>query len=100
MNTHFPSLDFDLGEDIEMLRESVYQFARLEIAATQRLRLALGSQLCALSAFLDDGSHAENRHHLGFDLLGIQPGNGIHIRRAGLIDKNKTKTNSGIKNTD
>lgn len=32
MNTHFPSLDFDLGEDIEMLRESVYQFARLEIA--------------------------------------------------------------------
>ena len=32
MNTHFPSLDFDLGEDIEMLRESVYQVARLEIA--------------------------------------------------------------------
>jgi len=32
MNTHFPSLGFDLGEDIEMLRESVYQFARLEIA--------------------------------------------------------------------
>ena len=32
MNTHFPSLDFDLGEEIEMLRESVYQFARLEIA--------------------------------------------------------------------
>ena len=30
MNTHFPSLDFDLGEEIEMLRESVYQFARLE----------------------------------------------------------------------
>ena len=25
MNTHFPSLDFDLGEDIEMLREAVYQ---------------------------------------------------------------------------
>ena len=32
MNTHFPSLDFDLGEDMEMLREAVYQFARLEIA--------------------------------------------------------------------
>ena len=32
MNTHFPSLDFDLGEDIEMLREAVYQFAREEIA--------------------------------------------------------------------
>ena len=32
MNTHFPSLDFDLGEDIDMLREAVYQFARLEIA--------------------------------------------------------------------
>ena len=32
MNTHFPSLDFDLGEDIEMLREAVYQFARAEIA--------------------------------------------------------------------
>ena len=32
MNTHFPSLDFDLGEDIEMLREAVHQFARSEIA--------------------------------------------------------------------
>ncbi|MGD8346595.1 MAG: isovaleryl-CoA dehydrogenase [Lysobacterales bacterium] len=32
MNTHFPSLDFDLGEDIEMLRETVYQFAKAEIA--------------------------------------------------------------------
>ena len=32
MNTHFPSLDFDLGEEIEMLREAVYQFALSEIA--------------------------------------------------------------------
>jgi isovaleryl-CoA dehydrogenase len=32
MNTHFPSLDFDLGDDIDMLREAVYQFARQEIA--------------------------------------------------------------------
>ncbi|MGD8356964.1 MAG: isovaleryl-CoA dehydrogenase [Lysobacterales bacterium] len=32
MNTHFPSLDFNLGEDIDMLRETVYQFARAEIA--------------------------------------------------------------------
>jgi isovaleryl-CoA dehydrogenase len=32
MNTHFPSLDFDLGEDIDMLREAVYQFAQTEIA--------------------------------------------------------------------
>ena len=32
MNTHFPSLDFDLGEEIEMLREAVYQFAKAEIA--------------------------------------------------------------------
>ena len=32
MNTHFPSLDFALGEEIEMLREAVYQFARAEIA--------------------------------------------------------------------
>ena len=32
MNTHFPSLDFDLGEDIDMLREAVYQFAQAEIA--------------------------------------------------------------------
>jgi isovaleryl-CoA dehydrogenase len=32
MITHFPSLDFDLGEEIEMLREAVYQFARTEIA--------------------------------------------------------------------
>jgi isovaleryl-CoA dehydrogenase len=32
MNTHFPSLDFNLGEDIDMLREAVYQFAQAEIA--------------------------------------------------------------------
>jgi isovaleryl-CoA dehydrogenase len=32
MNTHFPSLDFNLGEDIDMLREAIYQFARAEIA--------------------------------------------------------------------
>lgn len=32
MNTHFPSLDFNLGEDIDMLREAVYHFARVEIA--------------------------------------------------------------------
>jgi isovaleryl-CoA dehydrogenase len=32
MNTHFPSLDFDLGEDIDMLREAVYHFVRLEVA--------------------------------------------------------------------
>jgi isovaleryl-CoA dehydrogenase len=32
MNTHFPSLDFNLGEDNDMLREAVYQFARAEIA--------------------------------------------------------------------
>jgi isovaleryl-CoA dehydrogenase len=32
MNTHFPSLDFDLGEDLDMLREAVYQFAQAEIA--------------------------------------------------------------------
>jgi isovaleryl-CoA dehydrogenase len=32
MNTHFPSLDFNLGEDFDMLREAVYQFARAEIA--------------------------------------------------------------------
>jgi len=32
VNTHFPSLDFNLGEDLEMLREAVYQFAQAEIA--------------------------------------------------------------------
>ncbi len=32
MNTHFPSLDFDLGEETDMLREAVYQFAQSEIA--------------------------------------------------------------------
>jgi isovaleryl-CoA dehydrogenase len=32
MSTHFPSLDFNLGEDFDMLREAVYQFARAEIA--------------------------------------------------------------------
>ena len=32
MNTHYPTLDYDLGEDIELLREAVYQFAQSEIA--------------------------------------------------------------------
>ena len=32
MNTDYPMLDFDLGEDIDMLREAVYQFAQSEIA--------------------------------------------------------------------
>jgi isovaleryl-CoA dehydrogenase len=32
MNTPYPTLNFGLGEDIDMLRESVYQFAQGEIA--------------------------------------------------------------------
>ncbi len=32
MSTHYPSLNFDLGETTEMLRESVYGFAQSEIA--------------------------------------------------------------------
>ncbi len=32
MSTNYPTLDFDLGEDIDMLREAVYQFAQSEIA--------------------------------------------------------------------
>ncbi|MEE8340176.1 MAG: isovaleryl-CoA dehydrogenase [Xanthomonadales bacterium] len=32
MSTNYPMLDFDLGEDIDMLREAVYQFAQSEIA--------------------------------------------------------------------
>ncbi|MDC8831308.1 isovaleryl-CoA dehydrogenase [Alteromonas gilva] len=32
MTTHFPTLNFDLGEDIDMLREHVCQFAQKEIA--------------------------------------------------------------------
>ncbi len=32
MSTDYPTLDFDLGEDIDMLREAVYQFAQSEIA--------------------------------------------------------------------
>jgi len=32
MSSNYPTLDFDLGEDINMLREAVYQFARTEIA--------------------------------------------------------------------
>ncbi len=32
MNTDYPTLDFELGEDIDMLREAVYQFAQSEIA--------------------------------------------------------------------
>lgn len=32
MNTSYPTLNFNLGEDIDMLRESVYQFCAAEIA--------------------------------------------------------------------
>ncbi len=32
MSTNYPTLDFDLGEDINMLREAVFQFAQSEIA--------------------------------------------------------------------
>lgn len=32
MNVSYPSLNFDLGEDIDMLREHVYHFAKNEIA--------------------------------------------------------------------
>ena len=32
MSTHYPTLDFGLGEDIDLLREAVYQFAQSEIA--------------------------------------------------------------------
>ena len=32
MNTSYPTLNFDLGEDIDMLRNSVYQFAQVELA--------------------------------------------------------------------
>lgn len=32
MNTTYPTLNFDLGEDIDMLRNSVYQFAQAELA--------------------------------------------------------------------
>ena len=32
MNTHYPMLNFNLGEDIDMLRDSVYQFSQAEIA--------------------------------------------------------------------
>ncbi len=32
MSSNYPTLDFDLGEDINMLREAVYQFAQTEIA--------------------------------------------------------------------
>lgn len=32
MNTAYPTLNFDLGEDIDMLRDSVYQFAQSELA--------------------------------------------------------------------
>ena len=32
MNTPYPTLNFDLGEDIDMLRDSVYQFCQKELA--------------------------------------------------------------------
>ena len=32
MNTSYPTLDFGLGQDIDMLRDAVYQFSQAEIA--------------------------------------------------------------------
>ena len=32
MNTSYPTLNYNLGEDIDMLRDSVYQFAQKEVA--------------------------------------------------------------------
>ena len=32
MNTPYPTLNFDLGEDIDMLRDAVYQFCQAELA--------------------------------------------------------------------
>jgi len=32
MNTAYPTLNFDLGQDIDMLRDAVYQFSQAEIA--------------------------------------------------------------------
>ena len=32
MNTPYPTLNFNLGEDVDMLRDAVYQFAQAEIA--------------------------------------------------------------------
>ena len=36
MNTNYPTLNFDLGEDIDMLRDSVYQFAQAELALERK----------------------------------------------------------------
>ena len=32
MNTSYPTLDFNLGSDIDLLRDAVYQFSQAEIA--------------------------------------------------------------------
>ena len=32
MNTSYPTLNFDLGEEIDLLRDTVYQFCQAEIA--------------------------------------------------------------------
>ncbi len=32
MNTSYPTLNFDLGEDVDMLRDAVYQFCQAELA--------------------------------------------------------------------
>jgi len=32
MNTNYPMLDFNLGDDIDMLRDAVYKFCQAEIA--------------------------------------------------------------------
>ena len=32
--THIPSLNFDLGEDIDLLRDAVYDFAQADVEFT------------------------------------------------------------------
>ena len=52
MNTHFPSLDFDLGEDIDMLREA---FANWEIESVREYEAMLdeGPKHSGMAALVD-----------------------------------------------
>ena len=50
MNTGYPTLNFGLGEDIDMLRDQVYQFAQNEIAPLHQPHNLAGVQ-AALAAF-------------------------------------------------
>ncbi len=70
---HVPSLNFDLGEDIDLLRQSVAHFAAAEVARSVRfLLIPIGAALCVTPfAFGAEALHTAYNVLLGLALVGL-----------------------------